>query len=427
MKKLPAILFALTVAGCAATPQLSAPPAMAPSPVAAPSAWVQLGPDGAAEVRAVVETGAACPSFGNVALHPRAAADSNFALLCSAVLPKDAAIPGLPAVKASPQRILIVGDTGCRLKDETIQSCNDPKAWPFPSVAAAAARLKPDLVIDVGDYLYRETPCPAGNANCAGSPYGDNWPAWKADFLRPAAPLLAAAPWIFARGNHEECVRAGAGFLRLLGPLPYEKDCVKHLAPYRVPLGDFTLMVMDNADASDTQVDPAHVAVYQSELAEANKPSPVPVWLAMHRPIWAAISGPLGIPIGGNAQIIAAAEKTMLGKPVTLMLSGHIHSFEALNYAHGGVDGTPPPQLVAGNGGTNLDITPAILKGTAFQGHSGVTVKDGVSVGGFGFLLLTRGSNGWTIDLYDSAGTAEGQCLFTAATDRLDCPKLPRG
>ena len=431
MKRFHVLLLSFSLAGCAATPQLSAPPAIAPVPAGTPSSWVQLGPDGAAEVRAVVETGTACPSFpsagGAITLHPRAPADSNFALLCSAALPKDAAIPGLPMVKAAPQRILIVGDTGCRLKDETIQSCNDPKAWPFPSVAAAAARLRPDLVIDVGDYLYRETPCPAANANCAGSPYGDNWPAWKADFLSPAAPLLAAAPWIFARGNHEECARAGAGYLRLLGPLPYAADCAKHLAPYRVPLGDFTLMVMDNADASDTAVDPAHVAVYQSELAEANKPSPVPVWLAMHRPIWAAITGPLGIPAGGNAQIIAAAEKTMLGKPVTLMLSGHIHSFEALNYAHGGMDGTPPPQIVAGNGGTNLDMTPANLKGTAFQGHSGVTVKDGVSVGGFGFLLLTRAGAGWTIDLYDSAGIAEGQCLFTIATDRLDCPKLPRG
>ena len=52
-------------------------------------------------------------------------------------------------------------------------------------------------------------------------------------------------------------------------------------------------------------------------------------------------------------------------------------------------------------------------------------MKDGLSVGGFGFLLLTRGSTGWTIDLYDSAGVAEGQCLFTFASDRVDCPRLP--
>jgi hypothetical protein len=116
----------------------------------------------------------------------------------------------------------------------------------------------------------------------------------------------------------------------------------------------------------------------------------------------------------------------MIGKPVTLMLAGHIHTFEVLNYSRRGVDGIPPPQIVAGNGGDALVSAPANLKGTIFQGNSGVSVKDGLSVGGFGFLLLTRNQAGWTVDLYDSGGVAEGQCLFTAASDRLDCPKLPR-
>ena len=45
---------------------------------------------------------------------------------------------------------------------------------------------------------------------------------------------------------------------------------------------------------------------------------------------------------------------------------------------------------MAGHGGDNLDVTPVNLKGTIFQGHSGVQVKDGLSVGGFGFLMMTR-------------------------------------
>ena len=102
-----------------------------------------------------------------------------------------------------------------------LQACNDPAAWPFPPVARAAAALKPDLVIHVGDYLYRENPCPAGNAGCAGSPWGDNWTTWNADFFDPAAPLLAAAPIVLVRGNHEDCARAGPGWLRLQGPLAY--------------------------------------------------------------------------------------------------------------------------------------------------------------------------------------------------------------
>ena len=93
---------------------------------------------------------------------------------------------------AEPQRILVLGDTGCRIKGAALQACNDPAAWPFPPLAAAAAKLKPDLIVHVGDYLYRESACPAGNAGCAGSPWGDNWTTWQADFYTPAAPLLAA-------------------------------------------------------------------------------------------------------------------------------------------------------------------------------------------------------------------------------------------
>lgn len=393
--------------------------------------WVQLGQGGAAELRAVVQSGSTCPQMiagdgRRIALTPRASADEKFPLLCSAPLPQGVSLPGLPRLNPNPQRIVILGDTGCRLLGATLQNCNNPQDWPFPNVAAAAAKLNPDLVIHVGDYQYRESPCPPGNAGCAGTPYGDNWPAWKADFFAPATPLLAAAPWIFVRGNHEDCNRAGPGFLRLLGPLVHSSNCVGHLPPVRVPLGDFSLLVMDNADASDTAVDPAKIPAYDADIAAALAPSLVPVWLALHRPIWAAITGPLGVPAGGNAQTIASAQKNMLDKPVALMLSGHIHSFEILNFTRRGRDGVPPPQLVVGNGGDNLDVTPADLSGTIFQGHSDVMVRDGLSVGGFGFVLMTRNPTGWTIDLYNSAGEVEGQCQFTAASDRLDCPKLPR-
>src|SRR5207245_29194 len=104
----------------------------------------------------------------------------------------------------------------------------------------------------------------------------------------------------------------------------------------------------------------------------------------------AAVTGPLGIPIGGNLGLMDAARIASLhgGPPIAsnveLMLSGHIHSFEALNYTQ-----DVPPQIVAGNGGDDLLVTPKNLRGTQFLGHSGVTVADGLSVGGFGFLLMT--------------------------------------
>lgn len=393
--------------------------------------WVQAVASGGYEARALTSE-ATCPVFksdkGDAAMTMRAPENGAFPLTCAAPIPAgatQASIGGapLPLPAAMPNRILILGDTGCRIKGRALQACNDPVAWPFPSLAAVAAQLKPDLVIHLGDYLYREEPCPPGNAGCAGSPSGDNWPSWRADFFAPAAPLLAAAPWVIVRGNHEDCARSGLGFLRLLGPGTFDPTapCDPHLAPFTVSLGGPTLAVMDNANAPDTDVDQKLVPIYAAEL-QGLANDPAPVWLAAHRPIWAAISGPLNIPIGGNATIIAAAGQSLIPPDVALMLSGHIHTFEALNY-----DGTVPPQIVAGNGGDNLDVTPLNLKGAIFQGHSGVRVKDGISVGGFGFLMLTRRDTDWAIELYDSAGAPKGQCIFTpGASGRVDCAGLNR-
>ncbi|HXS06155.1 MAG TPA: metallophosphoesterase [Rhizomicrobium sp.] len=408
---------------------------MAAMPASADTqAWVQVVASGGYEAR-VLTSDAACPVLnsdkGDVTMSVRAPENGAFPLACAVPIPTgatEASVGGvsLPLPMVAPNRILVLGDTGCRIKGGALQACNDPAAWPFPSVAAAAARLKPDLVVHVGDYLYREEPCPAGNTGCAGSPSGDNWPSWKADFFAPAAPLLAVAPWVILRGNHEDCQRAGLGYLRLLGADVFDPaaPCNPHLAPLLVPLGGVTLAAMDNADAPDTSIDDKLVPIYEKEfhdLAEV----PAPVWYVAHRPVWAAISGPLNLPIGGNATIIAAESKTPLPPNIALMLSGHIHTFEAINY-----DGATPPQIVAGNGGDNLDITPVNLKNAVFQGHSGVGVKDGLSVGGFGFLMMTRRESDWLIELYDAQGNSKGQCIFTPginAVGRVDCPGLAPG
>ena len=403
---------------------LTASPAFAET-----QAWVQAVASGGYEAR-VITGEAACPTLksdkGDVAMTVRAPENGAFPLTCAAPIPagaKSASVGGitLPVPVAMPNRILVLGDTGCRIKGSALQACNDPAAWPFPVLTAAAAQMKPDLVVHVGDYLYREEPCPAGNTGCAGSPSGDNWPSWQADFFAPAAPLLAAAPWVILRGNHEDCQRAGLGYLRLLGPDAFDPaaPCNPHLAPLLVSLGGVTLAAMDNADAPDTSIDDKLVPIYEKEFRDLANIS-APVWYVGHRPIWAAISGPLNLPIGGNATIIAAESKTPLPPNIALMLSGHIHTFEAINY-----DAKIPPQIVAGNGGDNLDITPVNLKNAIFQGHSGVGVKDGLSVGGFGFLMMTRRESDWTIDLYDAHGNGKGQCIFTPGRDsvgRVDCP-----
>ena len=401
-----------------------------------PAAWIQFTSGGSLEVRTVAS--GACPTVTLDDAPPatmlaRAKLDANFPSVCSVAVPvntktvrlemPDGSSLALSPPVPDPQRILVLGDTGCRIKGTALQACNDPAAWPFAGLARAAANLKPDLVIHLGDYLYRESPCPPGNAGCAGSPFGDNWASWNADFFIPAAPLLKSAPWLMVRGNHEDCSRGGPGFLRLLGAVAFDagQPCQDHLLPYVVKAGEQSIAVMDNASASDTSVDDASVAVYRADFAAlkamADEDAGRRMWLAAHRPIWAAISGPLGIPIGGNATLIAASDDLTAFGGLSLMLSGHIHTFEAINYR-----AKLPPQIVAGHGGDNLDPTPADLRGAIFQGHSGVSVKDGLSVGGFGFLMLTRDTRAksWSIQLYDSAGAPERQCSFVDG--RVACP-----
>ena len=80
--------------------------------------------------------------------------------------------------------------------------------------------------------IIAKPPVPSDQPGCAGSPYGDNWAVWQKDFFNPAAPLLAAAPWVLVRGNHELCDRGGHGWFRLLDPHPTPIDCTR---PRRSP------------------------------------------------------------------------------------------------------------------------------------------------------------------------------------------------
>jgi hypothetical protein len=419
---------AALLAGCVRS--VNQPPATPPAPVpvaAVPgnpaTAWVQYAVGGGVEVR-VLDVGAkGCPAAvvdgKPLALTVRAAATNDFPAVCAAALRdpvRSISVGGeaLPVPVEHPTRILVLGDTGCRIKGTALQACNDPRAWPFAGLARAAAAMKPDLVLHLGDYLYRESPCPMGNAGCAGSPYGDNWASWAADFFTPAAPLLKAAPWIIVRGNHEDCFRAGPGFLRLLGPHEFSPaaPCEAHLEPYLLTVGDQEIAMLDSASAADTPLDESAVPGYAKDfalLADMARNGPGhPLWLASHRPMWGVITFK-GIPAGGNATMIKAAGDLSDLKGVELMLAGHIHTFEAINYQ----DHRVPPQIVAGHGGDNLDVTPVDLRGTIYQGDSGVHVDTGLSVGGFGFLMMTRtGPDAWSIQLYDSDGRPEQQCEF---------------
>jgi hypothetical protein len=189
------------------------------------------------------------------------------------------------------------------------------------------------------------------------------------------------------------------------------------MAPYAIPAGSTNLVIFDDSGAPDTSLERSLLPALQADFASLGTIAPKPQWLIMHRPIFGLVAGPLNVPVGGNLTMITAAGDFHFLESVELLLSGHIHTFEAINYAS-----RVPPQILAGHGGDKLDSTPTDLRGAVFQGTSGVGVKDGLSVGGFGFLLMTKADAGWKIDLYRVDGSVAGHCQFSEG--RVGCPGL---
>jgi len=374
-------------------------------------AWVQYVAAGI-EARAVTEQ-AECPK---VAIDGRAAqmtlragpSEAFPVRVCAIAIPggaREAAIADrplrLPAARAD--RLLLIGDTGCRLRALALQHCNEISDWPFRLVADEAAETQPHVVLHLGDLIYREQACPASDKGCAGSPHGDNWETWKADFFDPARALLEAAPFVFARGNHEDCNRNHEGWRRFVSAFPYEAGsaCNPQEPPFRLDLGGVTLAVLDVTRAEDRAVDPALAPFFKQQFA-ALADIKGPLWIAMHKPIYGSIRVKDGVSVGDNKTLVEAA-RGVLAPNIEAVLSGHLHLFEALSFKQ-----DLPAQIVAGSGGDMLDTMPQSLLGLKV-GDATVETGRGVA-GAYGFALMERGEKEWRLTEYDLHDTALVRC-----------------
>jgi hypothetical protein len=387
------------------------------------SAWLQYSADGEPHARAVVSD-AKCPAASAdgraLAMTERARRAAQFAdTVCDVAVParaKHVLVAGraLPAPARNPHTIVVLGDTGCRISAFSAQSCDDPAAWPFPRTAHAIAELHPDLVVHVGDYLYRERPCPP-LVRCGDSPYGDDAAAWYADFLTPAAPMFASAPLLLVRGNHEACDRNGAGWFRYLDPHA-AIACTAATEPYEVGFGDLAIVAFDSAAAEDRSADPAVAAVLKRQFAvvgEIAKRQALRLtvvrysrprrasWFVTHRP-----------PYTNEDERNAMGDALV---PFDAVLAGHLHLFAAMNVE------AFPPLLINGEGGAKLDPNYAAFLGLAV----GDLHVQGSVFGSahFGFGVYTRNGPGWTISLRDPDGTERARCTLSDRAVRCNPEK----
>ncbi len=337
----------------------------------------------------------------------------------------------LPLPKPVVNRVVILGDTGCRISIGNVyQACGDPTQWPFSVIASATAALQPDLVLHVGDYEYRDNPCPAGNTACAGQPWGYGSDAWVADFFAPAAPLLAAAPWVMVRGNHEVCNRAGQGWYRYLDPNPFDSTDVKtcdvpandttgnYNDPWAVSFGDTQFIVFDSANTSKTAYSPAAFMPYTTELAEAAGLASTNLLniFAVHHPVlgYTAANPPtIGNP-GLQSVMNAAYPGNYYPPNIAIALHGHVHDFQALNFSS-----NHPATFVAGNGGDNLDSAlPATFNPNSDLPAPNTVVNAFAYSQEFGFMVMDRvgavGAKNWKFSSYRTNGTLIAACSMAA-------------
>jgi hypothetical protein len=394
------------------------------------AAWIQLGPRGELSARAITDD-STCPTLqmdgAPLPMKVRSDPDAAFANVnkaafpvrgCEAVLTlgtRTLLLDGLPLPLPRPElrRVVIIGDTGCRMKGAfATQDCNDPDAWPYAKIVSHAVAAHPDLVIHIGDYHYRETACPEGHKGCEGSPFGYGWDAWNADFFAPSAPLFAAAPWLLVRGNHEDCERAGEGWFRFLAAGALPSDCSDLTGFFVTQTGGMSFVVMDGASAADPTGDAQPLrAKLAAQFAEVRDTIPDEAWLLTHRPMHAMRSALLPPDVVEN-RIQHAAIGDALPSGVRMIVSGHNHFFQALDFG-----GARPPQLVVGTGGDAL--VPIPRERLIGREVNGARVVEAAARFGFAYMVWDRAGSDWEGALFDENGKPVGSCRL--AGRRLKC------
>lgn len=451
--------------------------------------WVQYGPNDTALIRAIEDTPSnGCPvaSLDGVSLPltqrgpvttPTEAPKTYFpVLMCEASVSAfghTAAIVNGVTLKmpvTNPKRILVIGDTGCRVTAAVsgTQACNDPTQFPLQYVSNYAATFKPDLIVHVGDFFYREQPCPTGFSGCAGNPVFDNWDSWNADWFGPAASLIAAAPMAISRGNHESCNRGAHGWFRMLDVHAYDQkavDCTgpytpmagapgakgpltpyDYTDPYVVQAGKISLLMFDSSDSNTSAPDTTTVStdgrtipqIYTAQLQAALAPlANSNVFYVTHKAGYdirpAKVNGNLA---GGDAtqqSVFDGLTPGAVPAQIKLLVSGHDHQFQVVNFK-----ANYAPQLVVGNSGTLLDNNTGAQPQTFVPDTTGTNANASYALPGvtgtptimlqatndrseYGFTVMDATATGYLVNTYNLSSSKVARCAITLSPRSMLC------
>jgi hypothetical protein len=395
---------------------------------------------------------------------------------CEVVVPaghRSAAIGGV-ALKlpgAQPKIFLVVGDTGCR---NMRQSCTDPMAFPSAYLSGYEAAFAPDVIVHVGDFLYRTKP-----GKVSGEPWGDDFDGWNADVFFPMKTLLQSAPIILTRGNHESCGRGARGWYALLDPHPFDAKKMACAATgvtlvasgnaanytpdfeqsYVVKTGSINFLVHDSSYPKDSVMDAAIAQNYDRDLTQLLStldPHSMNIFVT-HRPSFGLAAGGEKAPgtvhnwgslteqavfSGGTS----AASAFTHGVPadIGLFLSGHVHQAQFIDLQDSAYYA---PQLIVGMSGTlldpdvetgkvpagNVDVPPFLEQAATFtigrfDGSKGkVLAQSAGTHDEFGFAVLRADSSGtgqiegFHADIYKLGTMKAGMCVIRLAPRSLGC------
>lgn len=309
------------------------------------------------------------------------------------------------SVPLSLKKIAFIGDTGCR----PIQECSVEK-WPFRQIANKLAEEKPDLIIHLGDYIYRHFAAQKKyGRSIIHLEEGDNWSGWQKEFFTPLQDLLSGIPWVFVRGNQECCRGAYEGWFRFLDGYPYTSTPLNYTPAYVVSLEKVNLIVHDSSCVQpECETDWPN-----KQLENLALPQNKDAWLLTHRPPWGIINCQTH---NDNKPLIIMNEHSNLQAflepfpdSLTTIFSGHIHAFQAIKLVQHDIQ-----LFVIGNGGVTLekDPPPEILKNTRLEDKK---IDYAVSLIESGYGIAEYASCKWTL----MAKNSQGQPLI-----QLNCKNI---